>query len=136
MIASETSKAISENHTGVFNHVPGVSIEQKELELTMRLQATEWLYSNRYAWGEVYLNQLINALVEIAISENWTPPAEDWNWPPTEINDTDEFLLWLDPILQSAERFHHGNRELADLIGSLGNWLGWRVSSVGTLDAS
>lgn len=130
MISTETKATIAENHTGNFNHVAGVSIERKELEMEMRLQATEWLYSNRYAWGHIYLNQLIDSLVKIAVSENWTPPAEDFVWPPVEIEDSDKFLAWMDPIFESAKNFYSYDPGLADLLGYVGNWLGWRAPSV------
>lgn len=94
----------------------------------MTMAATVWLAQNRPDLPPETALMLANKLGEIAVSQNWTAPAADYDENAPKSNDEIQaFLDGGEQMFHSVTRATGYDESLAAILGSIANFMGWKV---------
>lgn len=96
----------------------------------MTMAATVWLSANRPDMTPRIALHLASMMGEVAEAENWMPPAADYDAnAPKSNEDIQAFLDSSDALRASTMHATGYPEELAALISSVANFMGWKVSA-------
>lgn len=94
----------------------------------MTMAATVWLAQNRPDLPPETSLQLATKLGEIAESQNWIAPAADYDENAPKSNaEIQAFLDGGEQMFNSVTRATGYDETLAAILGSIANFLGWKV---------
>lgn len=96
----------------------------------MTMAATVWFAQNRSDLAPEVSLKLATMLGEVAEKEDWNAPADDFNPDADKTNDEVEaFLENAGSLRASVEASTNYPEELAAVLSSVANFMGWTVSA-------